>query len=707
MPMTTQEKTSTLGKVISLTRVFLVASIAIGGLSVISSAIIFFISGGNEGSGNTNTPVACNYTINSLPYTLGSSGKTYCLGGDIAGNGNFTFSADNVTLDGQSHKVTGSNSITLTDRRGVVIKNLTIPGGISLGGGGHNQVINSHFNYLGVSSDDNLFQDNFIYTPADAFAAIQLKGTDLNYVEGNSFIHNSIAQTGLTTPAPTSDSRYIQLFFARNNVFDNNPVKFVGTGNAIQVHYSFFNTFKNNTFNVTYPSFNDGSERYGWYVRDGSSYNTFIGNTEKTNEYAARFNGPGNETLPWGHDNLIKNNYFSGGSGGPPGATRGIVLHDTTTGNDVFDHNTIYASNSASDGGALIIGVGDNTTTTTVTNNTVVALHGRALLIDGKGRLNVRNNIFYSYDAPAMYFNDNGLGTYLGDYNNFWRVGSTTPITYWASCCGASSMPITTFIARTGQDVHSTGVDPLFDGGSYNLSDGSPAIDRGDPVSPPPPVGGSRIDMGKFEFPKDTSQDTTPPTLSLVLPSDNSHSSPAGRYLCSTCLIAGRADDNGDLQKVEVQIDGQWYAALGTYSWGLSLRNVTLANLASHTLIVKATDTFGQTTTLPTLSFVVDDTLPTGSISTPAETTMTGDATMTATASDNIGIASVQFHVDDNQSGFVSTAAPYSAVFNSALYCNGHHRLNTTVTDTAGNTFLTPTVLIITSNTGKSTCAGG
>ncbi len=45
--------------------------------------------------------------------------------------------------------------------------------------------------------------------------------------------------------------------------------------------------------------------------------------------------------------------------------------------------------------------------------------------------------------------------------------------------------------------------DPLFvnqPAGDYHLAEGSPCINAGDPLDPPPPGGGARIDMGAFEY---------------------------------------------------------------------------------------------------------------------------------------------------------------------------------------------------------------
>ncbi len=690
-------------------RVFFIATLTLSSGSIILAVALMVAS--PNGDGGSGGP--CNVQITSLPYNLNATGKVYCLAKNItvtAAASDFTFTADNITLDGQGYTVSstgaGTSKITLSGRRHVIIKALTIPNDISITNGDHNQILNTHNSGLTMTTtNDNTISGNTVNIPAGGYAALQLSGIDSKYIEGNTIVGNTFGQSS----TGYSDMRFIRIYCARNNLFEANTVTMTGGGNIMQAHYAFFNTFKNNIYTVNYPiTTNDGSERYGWYIRDGSSYNTFIGNTVRSNQVAARIGGPGNVTVPWGHDNLLKGNSFYGGL--PvlvPGKadvllpTASVLAHDTTTGNDTFDHNLFYAYQT--DTAAVQIGVGDvGAPPTYFTNNTIYARQGTGLRIEGSGKVSSRNNLFYSFDSPAMYLKDNDTSTYQGDNNLYWQVGSTKPITWQRSCCGPQIVSVQTFrtdSANAGKDQNSLGTDPLLDQTNYtSLGSASPAIDAGNHAIPPSPYGGPYIDIGKFEYPKNTAPDVTPPTLTVVYPDLNTRSTPAGRYISSTGLIAGLARDNGDVKQVRVEIDGRWYTALGTNSWGLSLRNVSLTTLATHNLIVQAIDAAGNATTSPAMSFVIDDTPPTGSITTPTTPALSGDGTMSAGASDAIGIASVQFHLDDNPVGFVDYDAPYSGVTNTRIYSNGTHRLSATIMDTAGNFFVTPTVVITITN---------
>jgi hypothetical protein len=86
--------------------------------------------------------------------------------------------------------------------------------------------------------------------------------------------------------------------------------------------------------------------------------------------------------------------------------------------------------------------------------------------------------------------------------------------------------------------------------------------------------------------------------------------------------------------------------------------------------------------------FTVDTTPPNASVITPtANSTLTGsDVTLTATASDNIGVTGIQFKVDGASTGAVGTSSPFSIVWNSTGVPDGTHIISAIASDAAGNT---------------------
>ena len=108
-----------------------------------------------------------------------------------------------------------------------------------------------------------------------------------------------------------------------------------------------------------------------------------------------------------------------------------------------------------------------------------------------------------------------------------------------------------------------------------------------------------------------------------------------------------------------------------------------------------------------------DNIAPTVSLTAPpANTTVAGTVTLTATASDNIGVAGVQFLLDGNALGAEDTTSPYSLAWNSASgsVANGPHTLAARARDAAGNTTTTTPINIVVDNqapTGSIIINGG
>src|SRR5882762_9335003 len=90
-----------------------------------------------------------------------------------------------------------------------------------------------------------------------------------------------------------------------------------------------------------------------------------------------------------------------------------------------------------------------------------------------------------------------------------------------------------------------------------------------------------------------------------------------------------------------------------------------------------------------------DTTPPTVSLSAPVSgSTVTGTIAVAATASDNVGVAGVQFRLDGANLGAEDTATPYSVSWNTAGAANGSHTLTTVARDAAGNATTSATVTV-------------
>jgi hypothetical protein len=160
---------------------------------------------------------------------------------------------------------------------------------------------------------------------------------------------------------------------------------------------------------------------------------------------------------------------------------------------------------------------------------------------------------------------------------------------------------------------------------------------------------------------------------------------------------------------VQFLLDG---AALGsedttapyTLSW-----NTTTASNGTHTLSARARDAAGNTTTSAIITVTVSNTVtdttpPTVSVTAPADAATVANAvTVSATASDNVGVIGVQFLLDGAALGSEDTAAPFTLSWNTTTASNGVHTLSARARDAAGNTTTSTTVSVTVANTTSGT----
>ncbi len=100
-----------------------------------------------------------------------------------------------------------------------------------------------------------------------------------------------------------------------------------------------------------------------------------------------------------------------------------------------------------------------------------------------------------------------------------------------------------------------------------------------------------------------------------------------------------------------------------------------------------------EVTTLYTSAPAIDTTAPSVALTSPAgATTVSGTITVTAAASDDVGVAGVQFMLDGAPLGAEDTVAPYSVSWNTVTAANGLHVLFAVARDAATNTTTSATV---------------
>jgi hypothetical protein len=172
--------------------------------------------------------------------------------------------------------------------------------------------------------------------------------------------------------------------------------------------------------------------------------------------------------------------------------------------------------------------------------------------------------------------------------------------------------------------------------------------------------------------------DTTPPTVSVTAPANDA-------LVRQNVTLSANASDNVAVASVQFQIDGQNLGNPITTAPFLVNWNTTAVTDGTHTLTAIAKDTSGNAAS-SSVSVSVDNTVPTGSITAPAAgATVSGTTAVTASASDNVAIASVQFQLDGQNLGSPVTAAPYSVNWDTTTATNATHQLTAVVKDTAGN----------------------
>jgi hypothetical protein len=190
-------------------------------------------------------------------------------------------------------------------------------------------------------------------------------------------------------------------------------------------------------------------------------------------------------------------------------------------------------------------------------------------------------------------------------------------------------------------------------------------------------------------------KDDTAPTVSMTFPANNA-------IVSGSVTITANASDPVGVSKVEFYEDGALLSAsnVAPYSYGWNTTSVTNT---THTLYAKAYDATGNVgqssnITVKVNNPVPDTTKPTVSVTFPANNAIvSGSVTITANASDNVGVSKVEFYVNGVLQA-TDSVSPYTSNWNTKSIANGSYTITAEAYDAAGNIGKSSSVLVSVNN---------
>jgi hypothetical protein len=177
-------------------------------------------------------------------------------------------------------------------------------------------------------------------------------------------------------------------------------------------------------------------------------------------------------------------------------------------------------------------------------------------------------------------------------------------------------------------------------------------------------------------------KDNTPPSVSFLSPAN-------GASVSGAVSVQIKATDNVSVASVKLYVDGQLVNTLTAAPWNFTWNSAIVSN-GLHSLTAIALDKSANSSSASIQVSVSnqvqgDITNPNVSITSPSSgASVSGTVSVTASASDNVGVSSVKFYVDGALASS-SSVAPYAFSWNTSGVANGTHTLMATAFDAAGN----------------------
>ncbi len=290
---------------------------------------------------------------------------------------------------------------------------------------------------------------------------------------------------------------------------------------------------------------------------------------------------------------------------------------------------------------------------------------------------------FVAISAPGNNIMTTAMG---GAYQYWWGTSLATPVVAGTAALILAKRPDFT-PAQVDATLKSTAVD-LGPHGAENY------------------FGAGRVNAGAAvaAAASSTPGDTTPPTVAIA--------SPTGGTVSGTVTVSVNASDNIGVSRVELRVNGATVASDTTAPYTFAWNSATVANGAVM-LTAVAYDAAGNSATSAAVSVNVsngpppDTTPPTVALTSPkAGATITGQITVAATASDNVGVTRVDFRANGATIATTNTA-PYQFNWTSTLVPNGVTSVTAVAFDAAGNSRTSAAVSVTINNPPSGGPVGG
>ncbi|MGA2279704.1 MAG: S8 family serine peptidase [Verrucomicrobiota bacterium] len=320
-----------------------------------------------------------------------------------------------------------------------------------------------------------------------------------------------------------------------------------------------------------------------------------------------------------------------------------------------------------------------------------------------------------SYSLGTLYTPDFGTGSHTLDWPAFYHdacntsvkpphVGSDTAaptVSITAPTNGAQVSGTITVAANASDNVGVVGVQFLLDGANLGAEDTvSPYsvswVTTGSSNGSHTLSAVARDAAGNRATNNITvtvNNDTTPPSVTMTAPTN-------GAQVTGTITVTATASDNISVVGVQFLLDGVNLGAEDTVApYSVSWATTNSSN-GSHALAAIARDAAGnRATNSVTVTVMNDRTPPTVSISSPTNNARIGGVfTISATATDNVAVAGVQFRLDGANLGAEDTSSPYSIAWNTTTNLVGSHSISAVARDVNGNSSTSSVVTVTVTN---------